>query len=188
MGSAGNFHPEWGYLAPMPSFRRTLRIAVVAAAIGAVAGSVAGVSLISPSRSHVSDGPISARALMSSRVVVPSPAEAYANTTATPANAIPPKLALLLPDADESAGMTPADDGSRLPPAATASPERKVVAARKGPVRVHRSRVANGLRYPHYERGYGRPFQLPHNSTFVQLDQSCCAWTMPANQHSAPQW
>lgn len=188
MRSAGNFHPEWGYLAPMPSFRRTLRIAVVAAAIGAVAGSVAGVSLISPSRSHVSDRPISAHALMSSRVVMPSPAEALANTTATPANAIPPKLALLLPDADKSTGITPADDGSRLPPAATATPERHVIPARKGSVRVHRSRVATGLRYPRYERGYGRSFQLPHNSTFVQLDQSCCAWATPANHHSAPQW
>lgn len=35
MRSAGNFHPEWGYFAPVLSFRRTLRIAVAATEIGA---------------------------------------------------------------------------------------------------------------------------------------------------------
>ena len=32
MRFAGNFHPEWGYLAPAPSFLRTARVALVAAA------------------------------------------------------------------------------------------------------------------------------------------------------------
>ncbi len=38
MRSGGNFNPEWGYLAPAPSFLRTARIVVVATAIGATAG------------------------------------------------------------------------------------------------------------------------------------------------------
>ena len=38
MRFAGNFHPEWGYLAPAPSFLRTTRVALVAAAVGATAG------------------------------------------------------------------------------------------------------------------------------------------------------
>jgi hypothetical protein len=38
MRFAGNFHPEWGYLAPAPDFMRTARIVVVATAIGATAG------------------------------------------------------------------------------------------------------------------------------------------------------
>ncbi len=38
MRFAGNFHPEWGYLAPAPSFLRTARVALVAAAVGATAG------------------------------------------------------------------------------------------------------------------------------------------------------
>jgi hypothetical protein len=46
MRHAGNFHPEWGYLAPDPSFARTARIAVVAAAIGATAGSAVVFSLV----------------------------------------------------------------------------------------------------------------------------------------------
>src|ERR1700687_3024011 len=33
-----NFHPEWGCLAPAPSFIRTMRTVLVATAVGAVAG------------------------------------------------------------------------------------------------------------------------------------------------------
>lgn len=45
MRFAGNFHPEWGYLAPAPSFLRTARVALVAAAVGATAGAGVVVSL-----------------------------------------------------------------------------------------------------------------------------------------------
>lgn len=38
MRYAGNSHPEWGYLAPAPSFLRTARIVIVAMAVGATAG------------------------------------------------------------------------------------------------------------------------------------------------------
>lgn len=38
MRYAGNSHPEWGYLAPAPSFLRTARIVIVATAVGATAG------------------------------------------------------------------------------------------------------------------------------------------------------
>jgi hypothetical protein len=40
MRHAGNFNPEWGYLAPAPNFLRTTRLFVVAAAIGATASAV----------------------------------------------------------------------------------------------------------------------------------------------------
>ncbi len=33
-----NFHPEWGCLAPAPTFMRTMRVALVATAVGATAG------------------------------------------------------------------------------------------------------------------------------------------------------
>ena len=38
MPFGGNFHPEWGALAPAPGFMRTARIVAVATAIGATAG------------------------------------------------------------------------------------------------------------------------------------------------------
>ncbi len=46
MRSVGNFNPEWGYLAPAPSFIRTVRIVVVAAAVGATAGATAGAAVV----------------------------------------------------------------------------------------------------------------------------------------------
>ena len=45
--NAGNFNPEWGYLAPAPSFARRARLVLVAAAVGATAGAGVGFSLVS---------------------------------------------------------------------------------------------------------------------------------------------
>lgn len=46
MRYAGNFHPEWGYLAPAPNFVRTARVVLVATAIGATAGAGVVFSLV----------------------------------------------------------------------------------------------------------------------------------------------
>jgi hypothetical protein len=46
MRSAGNFSPEWGYLAPAPSKLRTIRVVLVATAIGATAGAGVVLSLV----------------------------------------------------------------------------------------------------------------------------------------------
>lgn len=46
MRFAGNFNPEWGFLAPAPGFARMARIAVVAAAVGASAGAAVVFSLV----------------------------------------------------------------------------------------------------------------------------------------------
>jgi hypothetical protein len=43
MRDSANFHPEWGYLAPTPSFIRKTRVVLTAAAVGATIG--AGVAL-----------------------------------------------------------------------------------------------------------------------------------------------
>jgi hypothetical protein len=45
---AGNFHLEWGVLAPTPSFSRTLRMIITATAVGAVAGAGVALSLKRP--------------------------------------------------------------------------------------------------------------------------------------------
>jgi hypothetical protein len=44
---AGNFNPEWGYLAPAPSFARRARLFLVVAAVSAIAGAGVGFSLVS---------------------------------------------------------------------------------------------------------------------------------------------
>ena len=46
MRHAGNFNPEWGYIAPAPNFLRTAGVFVVAAAIGATASAAVVFSLM----------------------------------------------------------------------------------------------------------------------------------------------
>jgi hypothetical protein len=73
MRSAGNFSPEWGYLAPAPSLARTARVVLVATAIGATAGAGVVLSLVErPAEAQKS--PIAARAIVTSvrETAVPS--------------------------------------------------------------------------------------------------------------------
>jgi len=63
MRSAGNFSPEWGYLAPAPSFARTARIVLVATAIGATAGAGVVLSLVDRSTGP-EPVPVGARAIV----------------------------------------------------------------------------------------------------------------------------
>jgi hypothetical protein len=49
-----NFHPEWGCLAPAPSLLRTMRIVLVAAAVGATAGGGVVLSLVGHSAAQTS--------------------------------------------------------------------------------------------------------------------------------------
>jgi hypothetical protein len=46
MSSTGNFNPEWGYLAPRPGMIRSFRMALLAGAIGTVAGMAVAVAFI----------------------------------------------------------------------------------------------------------------------------------------------
>jgi hypothetical protein len=49
-----NFHPEWGCLAPAPSFLRTMRAVLVATAVGATAGGGVVLSLVGHSAGQTS--------------------------------------------------------------------------------------------------------------------------------------
>jgi hypothetical protein len=49
-----NFHPEWGCLAPAPSLLRTMRIVLVATAVGATAGGGVVLSLVGHSAAQTS--------------------------------------------------------------------------------------------------------------------------------------
>jgi len=110
MRSAGNFHPEWGYLAPAPSFMRTARIVLVATAIGATAGAAVIISLVQRPTGDAANTSIAAHALVTSVPVVDEPPMAAAPTD-EPAVAQTP-----MPSSSQSAVATAA------PPAATANP------------------------------------------------------------------
>jgi hypothetical protein len=58
---AGNFNPEWGYLAPSPSFARRTRLVLIVAAVSAIAGAGVSFSLVSHPASETS---VAARTLV----------------------------------------------------------------------------------------------------------------------------
>jgi len=107
MRFAGVSHPEWGYLAPQPSFLRTTRLMAIAAAVGAVAGSGVVFALV--------DRPVGETSVAARTLVQPAPAStstAAAAASAPTANAtldsaVSPQnpARLLRPSA---AGSTPA--------------------------------------------------------------------------------
>jgi hypothetical protein len=70
MHHAKNSDPEWGYLAPAPSFFRAARIVLAATAVGATAGAGVVLSLVDRS---VSQTPVEARMLVRPIQAAPTP-------------------------------------------------------------------------------------------------------------------
>jgi hypothetical protein len=66
MRRSAKFNPEWGYLAPAPSFVRSARLVIVAAAIGATAGAAVVFSLVDRPAAEVS---VAARTLVQQPIV-----------------------------------------------------------------------------------------------------------------------
>ena len=115
MRSAGNFHPEWGYLAPTPSFVRTLRIALVAMAVGATAGAGVVVALVAhPASGGTADSSIAAHALVTG-VPAANPASAAAAPAPTRPAPVPAQAATAV-----------------APPPAAASPQQATPAGAIG--------------------------------------------------------
>jgi hypothetical protein len=140
MRSAGNFHPEWGYLAPAPSFVRTIRIALVATAIGAVAGAAVVVSLVQRPGSN-DDNAIAAHALLTRAPVISSPAVAPHIAAPAVATVMPTQSQMHQPQ--QSVAMTaPPAPASAAAPAPATTPSPNVVASTDKPDQ------ADGVRPP----------------------------------------
>src|SRR4029077_7923294 len=107
MRSAGNFSPEWGYLAPTPSLARTARVVLVATAIGATAGAGVVLSLVERP-AEAQKMPIATRAIVTSvrETAVPSVAPAVGTAAVTSA----------------TTGVSTAPTPAPTPVAASASP------------------------------------------------------------------
>jgi hypothetical protein len=99
MRYAGNFHPEWGYLAPAPNFIRTARVILVAAAVGATAGAGVVFSLVGREDAETS---VAARTLA-------RPAEAASARL----NVLPPAPAALASGGQDHAPRSLAADAPR---------------------------------------------------------------------------
>jgi hypothetical protein len=79
-----NWHPEWGFLAPVPNFIRAVRIVLVATAVGATAGAGVVLSLVDSSANQTSVAArTSARPLQAPSTLVSSQVNPQAAITAT---------------------------------------------------------------------------------------------------------
>jgi hypothetical protein len=193
--SAGNFHPEWGYFAPMPSFRRGFRVALIAAAVGATAGSVVVATLVSPAPRQARPASVSAQALIIRADAVSSSADGRSGTAAAAADTAPPPPAA--PSFESAASIengavpeiaAPDTAGPVLAtPSAGINPTPDAVPTKKSAGRTHRPRFANARKYPRDERGRALSFQLPQNSRLAQFERFCCTWTIPPRQRNMRQ-
>ena len=107
-----SFHPEWGYLAPAPSFIRTVRMVFNATAVGAAVGAGVGFSWIG----HGAESSVAARTLVRPMKAAPTPA----NTLAQVPNA---------PRASPTTGAKEGIAARSEVPAATNEPATAVTAA-----------------------------------------------------------
>jgi hypothetical protein len=135
MRNTANFHPEWGYLAPAPSFIRTARVVLVAAVVGATVGAGVVFSWVSHQAPEPSVG---ARTLVRPVEAV----SARTNTSAEQGNApsLTEKRSLTVNSrsADGAAKEASASSTTRAPdgttalaeaPAATEGPSTATIAA-----------------------------------------------------------
>jgi len=130
MRSAGNFSPEWGYLAPAPSFARTARVILVATAIGATAGAGVVLSLVDRS-SEPEKTPVAAHVIVTSvrAAAVPSVAPAAPATVTAPAKlASPPASVAAAPPSDKP-GTSARASSRTTPPTQPATPPAANIAA-----------------------------------------------------------
>ena len=99
MRDSTNFHPQWGYLVPAPSFIRKARFVLIAAAVGAIIGAGVAFSRVGD---QAAESSVAARTL-----VRPNEGSPWANTLAqlAQANAKEPAASLSIAKearADES--------------------------------------------------------------------------------------
>lgn len=119
MRSAGNFNPEWGYLAPAPSFLRTMRVVLVATAIGATAGAAVVISLVDrPTGQGDETAAVAPRAIVTSAQAAPAMEVPAAAAASVPVKETAAEPAMAPPSAGASAIVPPP---ASAPPTTTAA-------------------------------------------------------------------
>ena len=156
MRHAGNFNPEWGYLAPAPSFLRTARLIVVVAGIAATASGAVVFSMV---RRPAADELVAARTLAQPLDPAPmagaapsgaqlqkqaAPTSASATQRADVLGAIRPSSAPAVADAGTgpAAGETHAASSALRPPIAAALAEASRMTAAVPPAHAATEVVA----------------------------------------------
>ncbi len=163
MRFAGNFNPEWGYLAPAPSFIRTVRIAVVAAAVGATAGAAVVFSLVDR---PVAEESVAARTLARpadfapARTLSQTQANADAAGQGRSATLSPASAAAVSPSASETGASSTIQRPASIAvlaeaPAATAAAPPQAVAPTSAAPLLQEKRAKRHHGAPRPEEAYG---------------------------------
>jgi hypothetical protein len=128
MRSAGNFSPEWGYLAPAPSFMRTARVVLVATAVGATAGAAVVLSLIDRPAVEGEKSLVAAHAIVTSvqaATAMPTPVTAAPVASVASSTAVITTIPVNAPPAAQAPpqpAVVPQSMATITSPAATAEP------------------------------------------------------------------
>jgi len=118
MGHSRNFNPEWGYLAPAPSFLRTVRMTVIAAAIGAIAGAAVVFSLVERPAADESVAartlaqPVQSASLPIAAAVTPQPQRPAPSSMPQTAGTGEPQSAALAPANTRAGGFAAAESSA----------------------------------------------------------------------------
>jgi hypothetical protein len=147
MRASANFHPEWGYLAPAPSFIRRVRVVLVATTLGAIVGAGVGLFPVSHQATELS---VAARTLV--RPIETASAGANSPAQVSQANA-PSSTKRLLPASNsrsvDGATSKPSDNSTTWAPGiaalaeAPAATEGLATAAIAAPPVVAKKPVSN---------------------------------------------
>jgi hypothetical protein len=203
MRRAASFNPEWGYLAPAPSFVRSARLVIVAAAIGATAGAAVVFSLADrpaaeppvAARTLVRQPLVTAAATVGAPVVAPSQTESqHAQSRADASTTAQRQAAMLAPAhvgstgsfAGESGGMPAVQHPAsalalaEVPAVTNAPPAQganEVVAAEPAPAQKTPAKKPGAISRatPRYER-YGVP---RYDQRYMQMERAPLGWQRP---------
>ena len=183
MRSTGNFHPEWGYLAPSANFIRTARTALIAVVVGGIAGASVVLPLV---ERPAGESSVAARALVAS-VPVDTPRAAQITPRRSAHKSAPTDGSRSASQSSASSNAPPPTSGAavaEVPPAKAASPAKArfyrapamdKASAQKRATRKFQptSRYASRGEHVHGDRGPRRPIE----------DQSLFGANVPAEYY-----
>jgi hypothetical protein len=147
MRSPRNFHPEWGYLAPSPSFVRMARIVLIAVAVGGIGGASIVLSMLERPAGETS---VAARTLPRPGEIVSVP-DSILPAAPEKAQAVTPDRPTTTAPTDTSrAGGGPGASSTQSPTSIVAAPEGPVASTSWAKSRSHRAPAPKKVsRLPH---------------------------------------
>jgi hypothetical protein len=134
MRSTGNFHPEWGYLAPSPMFIRTARIVLIAVTVGGLVGASVVLSTLERPASETS---VAARTLTRPGEVVSVPVGTPPAAQEKVQAVTPDRPPTTAPTDTSRAGGGPDASSTQSPTGGAAAPEAPAASASWAKSRSH---------------------------------------------------